>query len=95
MPPPRQRLGAIHRIINRIGAHRFHPYAYPCLKITGDAHVKRIDCVVWLESCPMHFGGERWYALCPNTGKRCTMLALPPGETHFASVSGWGLSKAD
>ncbi len=65
---------------------------YPCLKITGDANGRRINCVVWLESCPMHFGGERWYALCPNTGRRCTTLVLPPGETHFASVSGWGLS---
>lgn len=65
---------------------------YPCLKITGDAHGRRIDCLVRLESRPLHFGGERWYALCSNTGRRCTTLVLPPGETHFASVSGWGLS---
>ena len=65
---------------------------YPCLKITGHAHGKRIDCLVWLDSSPMRFGGERWYALCPNTGKRCTALVLPPGKTHFASVRGWGVS---
>lgn len=66
--------------------------ASPCLKITGTAHGRQIDCLVWLDQQPMHFGGERWYALCPSTGKRCTTLVLPPGKTHFASVSGWGVA---
>jgi hypothetical protein len=65
---------------------------YPCLKITGHAFGRRIDCLVSLDSSPMRFGGERWYALCPNTGRRCTSLVLPPGRTHFASVRGWGRS---
>lgn len=64
----------------------------PCLKISGDAFGRTVDCLVWLDSAPMRFGGERWYALCPNTGKRCTTLVLPPGKTHFASVAGWGVS---
>ena len=62
---------------------------YPCLKITGHAHGRQIDCLVWLDNAPMRLGGERWYALCPHTGKRCTTLVLPPGEAQFASVSGW------
>lgn len=62
---------------------------YPCLKITGLAFDRHIDCLVWLDSQPMPFGGERWYALCPMTGRRCTTLVLPPGTSHFASVSGW------
>jgi hypothetical protein len=66
--------------------------AYPCLKIAGQAYGRRIDCLVWLDSAPMRFGGERWYALCPHTGKRCTTLVLPPGKTHFASVRGWGVA---
>ncbi len=65
---------------------------YPNMKITGHVYGRRIDCFVWLDSQPMHFGGERWYALCPHTGKRCTTLVLPPGKTHFASVRGWGVS---
>lgn len=65
---------------------------YPCLKITGQARGERINCLVLLDNQPMHFGGERWYALCPSTGKRCTTLVLPPGKTHFASVSGWGVA---
>ena len=62
---------------------------YPCLKITGQARGERINCLVLLDNQPMHFGGERWYALCPSTGKRCTTLVLPPSSTHFASVAGW------
>lgn len=65
---------------------------FPCIKITGHAFRQHIDCVVALNSSPMHFGGERWYALCPNTGKRCTTLVLPPGKTHFASVIGWDVA---
>ena len=63
---------------------------YPCLKISGQAYGRRVDCLVWLDCQPMRFGGERWYALCPSTGRRCTTLVLPPGKTHFASVNGWG-----
>lgn len=66
--------------------------ASPCLKIKGAAHGRQIDCLVWLDQQPMPFGGERWYALCPRTGKRCTTLVLPPGRVHFASVGGWGVA---
>jgi hypothetical protein len=64
----------------------------PCLRITGYAFGKAIDCVVYLEEQPLPYGGERWYALCPRTGSRCTALVLPPGETHFASVKGWNVA---
>ncbi len=63
----------------------------PCLTITGHAFGKAIDCVVYLEEQPLPYGGERWYALCPHTGRRCTVLVLPPGQTHFASVKGWNV----
>jgi hypothetical protein len=62
---------------------------HPCLKITGVAFGRRIDCLVLLESVPLPLGGERWYALCPKRGARCAMLILPPGATQFASVKGW------
>lgn len=65
---------------------------FPCLKITGQAFGKYIDCMVWLQCMPVRFGGERWYALCPHTGRRCTVLVLPPGRTQFASVSGWNVA---
>ena len=63
----------------------------PCLKITGRAFGRDIDCMLWLDCMPTPFGGERWYALCPRTGRRCTALVLPPGQTHFASVKGWNV----
>lgn len=66
--------------------------ASPCLKITGTSYGRQIDCLVWLDQQPMPLGGERWYALCPKTGGRCTTLVLPPGGTHFASVGGWGVA---
>ena len=61
----------------------------PCLRVTGHAFGKAIDCVVYLEEQALPYGGERWYALCPRTGRRCAALVLPPGQTHFASVKGW------
>ena len=65
---------------------------YPCLKITGRANGQRVDCILFLNSVPMHFGGERWYALCPITGQKCSTLVLPPGRSRFASVKGWNVS---
>ena len=63
---------------------------YPCLKMTGHAFGQKIDHLVVLDSAPLPFGGERWYALCPFTrGKRCSTLVLPPGKLYFASVKGW------
>lgn len=64
----------------------------PCLRITGRAFGKAINCVVYLEEYPLPYGGERWYALCPRTGRRSTSLVLPPGEVQFASVKGWNVS---
>ncbi|MEJ6594836.1 hypothetical protein [Parasphingorhabdus sp.] len=65
---------------------------YPCLKFTGYANGQSVDCMVWLDCVPMPFGGERWYALCPMTVRKCTTLVLPPGQSRFASVKGWGVS---
>jgi hypothetical protein len=62
------------------------------LTITGYAFGKMINCVVYLEEQPLPYGGKRWYALCPRTGRRCTALVLPPGQTHFASVKGWNVA---
>ena len=64
----------------------------PCLRITGRACGGAIDCVVYLEEQPLPYGGERWYALCPRTGRRCTVLVLPPGQVYFASVKGWNVA---
>lgn len=61
----------------------------PCLRIEGTAFGRQINQYISLESQPLHFGGERWYALCPLTGRRCTTLVLPPDKQFFASTFGW------
>ena len=63
----------------------------PCLTITGRGFGKAINCVIQLKEQPLPYGGERWFALCPRTGRRCTALVLPPGQTYFASVKGWNV----
>ena len=64
----------------------------PSLKFTGYARGQRVDCTVALTCVPMRFGGERWYALCPMTGRKCTTLIIPPGRSRFASVKGWNVA---
>jgi hypothetical protein len=64
----------------------------PFLKFTGYANGQRVDCTVALTSVPMRFGGERWYAVCPMTGRKCTTLVMPPGRSRFASVKGWDVA---
>ena len=65
-----------------------------CLTIIGTVYGDSIHQHILLESLPMRFGGERWYARCPRTGKRCTTLVLPRGETQFASMAGWSVAYA-
>lgn len=47
-----------------------------------------------LEGVPMKFGGWRWYARCPFSGRRCTTLVMPNGGHRFASVKAWRLPYA-
>lgn len=65
---------------------------HPQITITGYGPRRAIDCKLQLVSAPMRFGGERWYAVCPITSRRCTTLVLPPGRSRFASVQGWGVA---
>jgi hypothetical protein len=46
----------------------------------------------WLELVtePRHFGGRQWYFLCPQTGRRASVLWKPPGARSFASRQHWG-----
>jgi hypothetical protein len=40
---------------------------------------------VQLETTPCHYGGTRWWWLCPLSGRRAAKLYLPPGATVFAA----------
>lgn len=37
-----------------------------------------------LETTPLHFGGVRWWFICPRTGRRAAKLYLPNGAHRFA-----------
>lgn len=58
---------------------------HPCIKIEGTAYGRAIKHYVLLDAHPMRFGGVRWFALCPSTGKRCTTLVLTPNRPMFVS----------
>ena len=58
--------------------------------LNGEPTFQRIA----LESMPMRMGGRRWFAICPKTGRRCTVLALPNGARHFASIRAYRLPYA-
>ena len=43
-----------------------------------------------LVAAPRHFGGVQWYFICPMTGRRASVLWMPPGANCFASRRAWG-----
>ena len=43
------------------------------------------DLPIALTTTAQHFGGRRWWFLCPHTGERVGKLYLPPGSMEFAS----------
>jgi hypothetical protein len=53
-----------------------------------DDDVVDIDETIWLRRFRQPFGGYRWYFICPNTNRRCTVLYQPPGVKRFRSR--WG-----
>jgi hypothetical protein len=49
-----------------------------------------LDQRIQLKAIPRHFGGRQWYFLCPDTGRRVSVLWKPPGARSFASRHAWG-----
>jgi hypothetical protein len=60
----------------------------PQITFRGMAFGRRIDQSLELVSRAQPFGGERWLAVCPVSGRSCSTLVLPPGGRQFASVRG-------
>lgn len=50
------------------------------------------DYRVWLATTRPHFGGVRWWFVCPLTGTRAAKLYLPPGADRFASRRAYRMS---
>ncbi|MFH1159212.1 MAG: hypothetical protein V1721_10105 [Pseudomonadota bacterium] len=53
---------------------------------------KKIDCKVRLSRTEAHYGGGRWWFICPSTGKRVAKLYLPSGGDIFASRHAYRLA---
>lgn len=62
------------------------------ISIKGSAFGQLIDQKLEVVAQPLPYGGERYFVLCPLSGKRCTVLLIPPGKTFFASARGWGVA---
>jgi hypothetical protein len=45
----------------------------------------KIDDKIWLECSSPHFGGRRWWFVCPRTNRPVRKLYLPLGGNHFRS----------
>jgi hypothetical protein len=50
--------------------------------------------VIDLTTRPVHFGGRRWYFICPRTGELALRLHLPLGAKDFASRRAYRLGYA-
>ena len=48
-----------------------------------------LDQRITLRAEPRRFGGRQWYFVCPVTHRKCSVLWLPPGATHFGSRQTW------
>ena len=48
--------------------------------------VVEIDETIYLQRFPQPFGGFRWYFICPNTNRRCTVLYFPLAQNASVRV---------
>lgn len=53
---------------------------------------EQVEQFVRLVSTRPHYGGVRWWMICPNCGGRCAKLFMPPGASRFASRKAWGIA---
>jgi hypothetical protein len=44
---------------------------------------------ITLSASPCHYGGRKWFFLCPVMNRRASVLWLPRGAQHFASRHAW------
>src|SRR5262249_2342665 len=54
----------------------------------------KIDDKVYLAPPPPHFGGLRWWFVCPHLNRRVRKLYLPLGGRHFWSRRAYELAYA-
>src|SRR3954447_15257441 len=69
--------------------------ATPYMELThtpGEGATGRIAYRVGLTTTRPRYGGERWWFVCPSSGRRGVKLLLPSGGRHFLSRAAYGLA---
>lgn len=56
-----------------------------------NAEPEKVEQHIWLDYTQPHYGGKRWWILCPYKHIRCGKLYLPGGGDRFASRKAWRL----
>src|SRR5262245_7710346 len=64
------------------------------LPTTGRARSLKIDDKIYLATTQPHFGGLRWWFVCPRLNRRVRKLYLPLGGRHFWSRGAYQLAYA-
>ncbi len=57
---------------------------------SGD-DAEKVEQCIWLTYTQPHYGGKRWWMVCPYDGGRVGKLYLPGGGDRFASRTAWRL----
>ena len=69
--------------------------AAPCVELTHgtrDGAAGRITYRVELTTTRPRYGGERWWFVCPSSGRRAFKLYLPNGGRYFLSRAAYRLA---
>ena len=61
-----------------------------CMRGWLRLEIGSLDQYIALEAIPRHFGGRQWYFICPNTGRRISVLWRTPGAHTFSCRQTWG-----
>ena len=80
----------------RLSSDLIYPYEgwldlrYPRVLPSG----KRVEVKqrIKLKVTEPHFGGRRWWMICPHSGRKAAKLYLPPGGDTFAHREAWRLA---
>src|SRR4051794_21762595 len=59
---------------------------------TRDGSEERIEYQVRLATTRPRYGGERWWFVCPSSGRRAFKLYLPNGGRYFLCRAAYGLA---
>jgi hypothetical protein len=62
----------------------------PCMGLPAAVYMSHYT--VSLVTTVPHYGGRRWWFICPSMKARCSKLYLPLGAITFASRQAYGLT---